>query len=297
MVLTRFALYVSLMLQFGLPTFLLYNRREAFVFEMLFARILRVLAILAPCISILGFALLCANMSGVALSDLDQTSVATIVLQTPIGAAWIARMAALLAYLALLLLPGPGHTGRAAALVVAGAAALGSLAWTGHGAAGDWLQLVADIVHLLAAALWVGALGAFVVLLVRLRTSPQSAGLLAVMLTRFAVIGSLAVTAIVASGAVNAWELVGPRHAIDIWNTTYGRILTIKLLVFIAMFSLAAANRFGLTPKLQRSLANARRDPAVSTLRTSVVIEAAFALTVLALVAYLGMLEPPTAAL
>lgn len=295
MAVIRFALYVDLMLLFGLPAFLIYNACEAATLEARFARILRALAILGPLISILGFAVLCADMAGLALTDLDRATVEAILWQTPIGMALAARITVLFVYLATLLRPGPLQSMRSFTLITAGGIALGTLAWTGHGAAGSWTRLVADIIHLLSAGLWVGALAAFALLLMCICGSNQSPSLLAIMIARFSVVGSLAVFAIVASGLVNTWELVGPEHAMKLWNSPFGQVLTVKLTAFLAMLGLAAVNRFRLTPRLERSLTNAHCEEAIFSLRRSVAIEAAIALTVLGLVAYLGLLEPPRA--
>ena len=58
---------------------------------------------------------------------------------------------------------------------IAAAVALASLAWSGHGAASEGFRgtvhLVADIVHLLAAGVWVGPLFALGLLLFRCASS------------------------------------------------------------------------------------------------------------------------------
>ncbi|WP_415427240.1 CopD family protein, partial [Staphylococcus borealis] len=62
---------------------------------------------------------------------------------------------------------------------------------------------------------------------------------------------------------------------------------------FGAMLLLAAANRFRLTPALNAALEAPERAPAaVAELKRSLGIEAGAALTVLALVAWLGRLAP-----
>src|SRR3546814_18326855 len=56
-------------------------------------------------------------------------------------------------------------------MIILGAGALASLAWSSHGAASEgalgWLHLASDIMHLLAASAWIGALAAFVLILVQ----------------------------------------------------------------------------------------------------------------------------------
>ena len=294
MAVIRFALYLDLMLLFGLPAFLLYNASEAKTLDARFSWTIRCLAALAPVVSILGFAMLCADMAGLALADLDRPTVEAILWQTPIGFAWITRMAALSACLVTAFVPGRSQPMRPVMLLLASGIALGSLAWTGHGAAGGWSRMLADITHLLAAGLWVGALGAFMLLLTRLRGSEHHASALAAMLARFAVVGSLAVIAIVVTGAINAWDLVGPEHIRDLLASPYGRLLAIKVLIFMAMLGLAAANRFRFTPQLERSLTSDHKDNAVAFLRISIALETTLIIAILVIVAYLGLLEPPT---
>ena len=210
-------------------------------------------------------------------------------------AARVAALAALAVLAALL------RGGRALALLGAalGAVALGSLAWNGHGAAtegrvGD-LHLASDIAHLLAAAAWLGALAALGLLLAsakRLRTKEDVAAAHRA-LEGFSVAGTLIVGIIVATGLVNAWLLVGPDQVQELGDTLYGRLLVAKLALFLGMVLLASINRYRLTP----ALAAAAHDPraAIGALRRSLAFETAAAVSILALVAWLGTLMPPTA--
>ena len=58
------------------------------------------------------------------------------------------------------------------------------------------------------------------------------------------------VAALLGTGIVNAWILVGSLHALLV--TEYGRLLMLKLAVFAIMLAFAAVNRFWLTPRLDR---------------------------------------------
>src|SRR5205823_4797274 len=103
---------------------------------------------------------------------------------------------------------------------------LATLAWAGHAAAGEgedrWLQLAADVVHLLAAGAWVGALPALVLVL-RSEDIPDAAR----TTQRFSTLGIVSVGALAGSGFVNAWYLVGNLPALI--ATPYGQILLFKL--------------------------------------------------------------------
>jgi putative copper resistance protein D len=166
-----------------------------------------------------------------------------------------------------------------------GTLAVTSFAWMGHGAATEGgagtLHLLADIVHALTAATWIGALIAFVLLV---RTADRSALLIA--LNRFSAIGGPLVALLAASGLVNGWFLVGPYHLGGLFTTPYGRLLLLKLALVVGMLGLAAANRWRHTPELERRESKA-------AVRRSVTFEAVLGLLVLALVAWFGMLEPP----
>jgi putative copper resistance protein D len=235
---------------------------------------------------LLSITIMTAAMAGVALAEVDPDAIRMIVTDTPMGHAWVVRLAALAAFLGLILLRPRAIVG----IAVLGGIALASLAWTGHGAAGEGsagtIQLVADVAHLLAAAAWIGAL---IVLsaMVFAGDDPQKAHS---ALDSFSRAGSLIVGLVIASGLVNSLYLVGVRHLADLPATPYGRLLIVKLLLFAAMLGLAALNRFRLTPALALT---AEQPPSFAALRMSLTIEAGAATAILALVAWLGTLKPP----
>ena len=59
------------------------------------------------------------------------------------------------------------------------------------------------------------------------------------------------------------------------------------------MLLLAAANRYFLTPSLAAAIETGNTSSAIGSLRRSLAIETGFAITILALVAWLGLLAPP----
>jgi putative copper resistance protein D len=60
------------------------------------------------------------------------------------------------------------------------------------------------------------------------------------------------------------------------------------------MIGLAGLNRFKLTPAIKASLNETTAAKAMHSIRQSIVLEASLALTVLGLVAWLGILAPPS---
>ena len=299
----RAALYVDLMVLFGLPLFGLYSLTSAERQSILpFRAVSATLATLGLVFSALGIAVITAGMAGVSLSEIDRETLGMVINQTSIGTAWQVRMGALALVLLCAIIGGRrNHAALFALGTFAASIALASLAWTGHGAASEGrsglVHLWADISHLIAAGAWIGGIVAFGLLLLRsvATLTPDHLRLTHRALERFSVIGSLLVGVIVASGLVNSYMLVGPMHIMDLPFTRYGQLLIIKLSLFALMLLLAAANRFRLTPALALALEQDDTGCAVAALRRSIACEASAALTILGVVAWMGTLLPPVA--
>jgi putative copper resistance protein D len=241
-----------------------------------------------------------AVMTGSAADAFKWASVASVITGTQFGAGTTARLAlAVLAALVLIFSRPTRVLWLAAALL--GAGAVVSFAWTGHGASDDgmagWVHLGSDAFHLLAAAVWLGALAGLSGLLF----SPSPAVLKEDLAARhralegFSGIGSAVVAVLLATGLINSWFLVGPSHLGDLVRTAYGLVLIAKIALFAVMLALAASNRFVLTPRLGRALAGeADASDALAGLRRSVLIETSVGVLVLILVSLLGTLEPLT---
>ena len=304
-IVVRFGLYVALMLLFGLACFGLYALRggeRRFDATLRFAPLLTGSAIAAEVLSVLGLLTLAASMAGVSLVALDGQTVA-IVLGTAAGVAWEVRTVAILV---AALVPFAGrHHPRFALLAVAFAAGVASatLAWTGHGVmdegAAGWVHLLADVLHLLAAGVWLGALAALALLAFQNaeRADRGHVVLLHRVLRGFSTVGTVIVAIIVISGLINSWMLVGLTNVTQLQNGLYGQLLIAKLALFAAMVVLAAANRFHLTPALATAIAGNDNQRAIVALRRSLAFETACALAILGLVAWLGTLEPPISAM
>lgn len=301
----RLALYLDLALVSGLPLFCLYAlQRDERAGR--FARRCRALAlggaIAGIALSLLALVEMARSMTGASdYAALPSHVLAMIVTGTDFGVAWCVRMAALL----LFVLAGMNlQRLRAPCAVLAayGGVALATLAWGGHGAMHDgavrYLHLASDVVHLLAAGAWVGALAAF--LLLAWPGLPGQGDAL-VLLSRtangFARIGTRIVALLVITGVLNYWLIVGPAMPVFA-PMSYGGLLAAKLALFAAMLGLAAANRFALAPRLEAAARTGERGlalRAVQALRRSLLLEAGAAALVLALVAVLGMLSPEAA--
>lgn len=281
----RFALYADLMVLFGLPLFALYapgGRENVGVRR----QVSSALALAGIVLSLLSIAMMTASMAGVPLAQVDPGAVRMMITDTPMGQAWAYRLVSLGALLALAFFRPRSMVGAA----MLGGIALASLAWTGHGAAGEgnagWVELVADVAHLLAAAAWIGAL----VGLAAMVFGKGDAQTAYAALDQFSRTGGIIVAIVVASGLVNSAYLVGVHYIVDLPATAYGQLLIVKLVLFAGMLGLAALNRFRLTPALGRAVGE---PPSFVALRLSLAFEAGAATAILALVAWLGTLEPP----
>jgi len=299
----RFALYANLMLLFGLPLFALYALRGAERFQaniLPFRGLVGWLSASGVALSLLSITAMTASMVGVQLLEVDTASISVMIFETPMGNAWLVRIIALFATFAVAFRMIDSKSLPKLTFVTLGSGvALASVAWTGHGAASEGsagaAHLIADIIHLLGAGAWLGALAAFSVMLFRsaANLSEDYLRLTHRLLESFSVAGTVTVTLVFGSGLVNSWMLVGPQNVLTLHTTLYGQLLIVKLLLFAVMLALAAANRFRLTPEFNRALNSNGTSRALAMLRKSLALELSIALIILGLVAWLGKLEPP----
>jgi len=225
-----------------------------------------------------------------------------VLLQTQFGLAWGARIF-FGTLLAALLLPRPKANARApiwqsvVATLLAGSY-LGSLAFAGHGEEGlgfeREIHLAADFMHLLAAGLWLGGLIPLALLLDSLRrfreehwgqVACHTAG-------RFSALGILAVGILLLTGMVNISFLVAGMRALT--EKPYGRLLLLKLALFVAMFCVAGINRQYLLPRLCSEAGSDQSAPTVRKLVRSTLVETALGFGIIVIVGILGITAPAT---
>jgi putative copper resistance protein D len=277
-IILRLALYVDLLLLFGVALFGVYSFERGLRFK----PILRGMALLGALLSVAGLLLMTSAMSGETEFTALWPHLQMMLLETDVGLAWAARV---LALLIVLIWPGLWIAS------IASAVALASLAWNGHGAMDEGvLHFLSDILHLLAAGAWLGALLALV-LMARGLVDETRIRLLADAVKRFEWVGAFIVITLTVTGVANYLFIVGPRLD-DVLLGIYGMLLAIKVLLFAAMLVLAALNRFHLGPSLQQSLRDGQHAIAANALRRSILVELAIALLIIALVAWLGTLSP-----
>jgi putative copper resistance protein D len=222
----------------------------------------------------------------------------TVLSQTTFGRAWFIRLVLACALAAALptLLSSRDHRSPWLEITAAllAAAFAGALAWSGHAAGGlgdeAFIHPVADVLHLIAAAAWVGALLPLTVLFAAAGADDASLAMARTATTRFSILGIAGVGTLLVTGIVNTYYLAGSVPAL--LHTDYGRLLLIKIALFLAMVAIAAVNRFRLTPQLlQQGSIIASRD-ALRQLRRNAAIEALAGAIVIAIVVALGTMPP-----
>lgn len=228
-----------------------------------------------------------ASMSGMPLDEaLSPDVLSTVITQTQFGQVMIVRVGLAILVAACLAsdhVTIPQRLGLAASL-----AFTASLAWTGHSAATigamGYLHLVADALHLIAAAAWVGGLVPLILLLAA-ANGDNAKPFVRDAVERFSTLGIISVTALMLSGLINAVILVGSVTAL--FATSYGQLLLLKLALFAVMLAFATINRLLLTPRLAQPSAGGLRG-----LTRNSSIELALGLAIFAIVGLLGTLHP-----
>jgi len=245
------------------------------------------------------FVLVAQSMSDEPLASVlsDGSVLRTVLLGTDFGRDWLLRLAliALLAGLASVDLRGKRENSRflKLAIVLVAAGLAGTLAWAGHGIGGAGLpgsiHLAADFLHLVAAAAWVGGLLPLAFVLAAAgRASSMSVARTASL--RFSAYGVAAVSVLLLTGATNTWYLAGSFQALTM--TDYGRLLLIKVALFLVMLAVATVNRVWLTPALADDADEKPARHALRQLRRNVVTEIVAGAIILAVVAVLGVTPP-----
>lgn len=171
---------------------------------------------------------------------------------------------------------GMATTGVLASVVVVGLGLLATISMAGHAGSGDLvgLAIAADLVHLGGVSFWLGGLALLFVAVLRTpgpaparvaSTTTSTVGAAGVTTTeaelvaaddptpvaappgtasvvdRFSTLAFVAVVAIVVSGTVQGWRQLRTFDALV--DSTYGRVLIVKVLLFAAMLAAAAVSR------------------------------------------------------
>ncbi len=290
---SRFVHFTAVLLLFGITLFPFYTWRRDDAPPSVGGRASGILSVVAILLALASgaawFAFTVNSMAGAPDAYLDRDTVRFMLTSTDFGRLWLVRgaIAVLLLLLSITVLSWRSRA-RSAPMAILSALLLFSLAGTGHAQTGTgetkWLQAGADAVHLLGAGAWLGGLVPLAI--IARRGSHDEAEK---ALTRFSGIGYAAVAALLATGLLNGWFLVGTVDGLI--NSAYGRLLMLKVAVFASMVALAGLNRFRLVPRLARERDDVR--PSLSRLRSHILAEQSLGFAVILIVSFLGTMAPP----
>jgi putative copper export protein len=173
-------------------------------------------------------------------------AVPSVLARTHFGAIWIGRFVVLA--LALAVSRMTARAARGATLLLA-LAVTATTSLTGHAAdRGDFTPSVGfDWVHVMAVSAWTGGL-LCLALCVLGPAREWSFALLGRVMRRFSRVAGLCLPAVVVTGGYNAWMQL--REFSDLWTTTYGRVLAVKLVLFLGLAWWGAVSRYTIVSRL-----------------------------------------------
>lgn len=183
---------------------------------------------------------------------------------------------------------------------ILGVALLATLTASGHAGTGRWIPvgILTDLVHLSAAALWLGGVTVLVLLLLR-REPPLEVQNITI---RFSLLAAPAIALVVLSGTVQT--LRQTEDLDQLFTSAYGRLVLTKLGLLVFIVTAASVSRhIVLRWKARRAAPEGTivaelRDQPIATddrkdLRDALVVEFALAALILAVTAVLVNTEPP----
>ncbi len=176
---------------------------------------------------------------GGGLDALSDNDVLMSALRGPVGVSTAVTANALLIVAVLVDRRAPRWIALVFALV-----ALAGFSIEGHTRATErrWAMVASDVVHLAAAAIW---LGGILALIVAFRTSADT-GRLAATVRRFSDSALVAVGVVAATGVLMAWIIL-PSVG-ELTSTGYGLALIVKVALVLVVIALGAFNRYRLVP-------------------------------------------------
>ncbi len=292
----RFFQFASTMILFGSSLFYLYGFDGPY--DARWPRRLLACAAIVALLSLIAWIMLQAAMFG---APFDTALLGSMLTETGFGRVLGFRLAAAaVSCVALLFLWNAPLRVVAGVQAAFGAVLVASFVGVGHAAGGEgsfgaWRSTI-DVVHLISSAIWIGALVPLAIMVSRIAHGVSGEAAHAhFALVKFSGIGTAVVLFLVHTGLANAWMMVGGAPIIDLFTTVYGLALIAKIVLFIAMLMLAAANRFWLTPRLAGALIEGGQTGTASALlKLSIFTETGLAVLVLIAVALMGTLEPPS---
>ena len=227
--------------------------------------------------------------AGLGLEAVFRWTLIEDVLDTGFGQAWLVRaaLALALAGLALAARRRPSETLVLASLALASGIAV-TTALSGHARVEGGVAVLSDSIHVLAAGVWVGGLALLAGLL--LRAGGDRWSMARQLVPSFSTLAVGSVVALVTTGLVSGFIEVRSWDAL--WDTSYGRLLIVKVALLGALVTLGAYNNRVSVPRLGADNADA-----VSRSRFARLVGAELALMVVVVAVTAALVaEPPAKA-
>lgn len=170
------------------------------------------------------------------------------------------------------------------------ALAVWSPALVGHTRAYEPVSLLVltDALHLSAGAVWLGGLVGLAVVLPSLAGRERDSAL---VLSRFSTVAAGLLAVLAGAGALMGWRILGSWSGLV--DTTYGRLLLVKVAIALLVGGVAAWNRYRLLPRVSAGPHEARRR-ATYAVRRVVLLEGALLVGLLGVTGFL-VEQPPRA--
>ena len=206
-------------------------------------------------VSLFGILLQGAEASGLGIGEAFDPSLLRSVLETRFGQVSLGRAAIAAALVRCCSVRAAGLRATASCSTSRSSCASASSSRPprrAHANVSGALSFVADVVHVQAAAIWVGGLA--LVVLALLLAGGSRRQLAADAVPRFSQLALVAVAALLVAGIVNGYLQV--RTWSGLWETSYGRLLLVKVALLVPLLALGAYNRRRSVPRLE---AGARR--------------------------------------
>jgi copper transport protein len=237
---TRFGVFVGLALLLGIVGFVLFlwpaGRVAVRVRQVLYGALALTFAS-----TVLGFLLQGPYTSGGGVGDMFSADLMTTTWDTRFGKVYVLRLV-LLVVMALLVrtIVRTGRSSLSPVLVasttIVGVALAATPGLAGHASTGRWVAfaLLADVLHVLAMAIWIGGL-------VALSLARHDDVAYPIVARRFSGLALGAVVVIVLTGVFQAIRQLQPLSAL--WNSDYGTLLLLKVAAFLVVIGIAAWSR------------------------------------------------------
>jgi copper transport protein len=202
---------------------------------------------------------------GLTLVKLFSPTVIRAVLGTRFGEVYLARLVILLVAGVPLVQRLTNRAGLPrwwpAAAAVTGAAILITPGMAGHAASGSLVALAIpfDLVHVAAAAVWVGGLTMLASAVLVRRVDKTQPSVMSTVVPRFSQWALAAVLAIAVSGGFAAWRQIGSVSGVT--TTPFGRLVLAKSILFVVVVAVASRSRRLTHGRLALPLARPRPGP------------------------------------